>query len=60
MTTDSEMFADMSTSRMIVGSGMRIAIRIMMIAIGIAICVFMAPSLMQPPCHPARIAYPLR
>ena len=41
MTTESEMFADIRRSRMIVGSGMMTAIRMTTIAIGIAICDFM-------------------
>ena len=56
MTTDKEMFADINTSRMIVGSGMMIAIKMMTIAIGMAICDFMAPTVVQAQCHPARIA----
>src|SRR2546422_1449503 len=51
MTTDNEIFDDIRTSRMIAGSGMMRAIRMMTIAIGIAICDFIAPSVVQPQCH---------
>ena len=42
MTTESEMFADISKSRMMGGSGIISAIKITTIAIGIAICDFIA------------------
>ena len=45
---------------MTVGSGMMTAIRITTIAIGIAICDFIAPRVVQPQCQPAKIAYKVR
>src|SRR5437762_1094089 len=60
MTTGSEIFDDISTSRTILGSGMMIAIRMTMIAMGIATCDFIAPPVVQPQCHTAKIAYCVR
>jgi hypothetical protein len=46
------MFADNRGSGMIREIGTMIAIRITTMAIGIAICVFMAAAIVHPPCHP--------